>query len=224
MPKQKSWQPSAALYSLSQHLPCVHHYSRDKYHLSLSHACTHMQLVYRHACIPAGKRSAITGASMYVSSVQYISVKDCCIANCCYPVAAYNWIVYISGTQVRCLGSIPQLLHTFSHPFRGEEKKLACKFKTILALQLTWLTPAEAAMHACIKNIVYVPKCMWTAYKKRVINECSLLRISYTCNYYEHYTNFKTDVKNKHKLGRKFCMYNVPMLTMCGVNPMIFSY
>ena len=20
-----------------------------------------------------------------------------------------------------------------------------------------------------------------------------------TCNYYEHYTNFKTDVKNKHK-------------------------
>ena len=45
-----------------------------------------------------------------------------------------------------------------------------------------------------------------------------------TCNYYEHYTNFKTDVKNKHKLGRRFCMYNVPMLTMCGVNPMIFSY
>ena len=100
----------------------------------MSHACTHMQLVYRHACIPAGKRSAITGASMYVSSVQYISVKECCIANCCYPVA-YNIRLHITESFIylwsssRVSWSIPQLLHTFSHPFRGEGKSWLVSLK-----------------------------------------------------------------------------------------------
>ena len=52
--------------------------------------CSTLVLTYNYACIPAGKRSAITGTSMYVSSVQYISVMDCCIANCCYPVAVHK--------------------------------------------------------------------------------------------------------------------------------------
>ena len=103
----------------------------------MSHACTHMQLVYRHACIPAGKRSAITGASLYVSSVQYISVKDCCIANCCYPVAVYIWIVYISGTQVRCWSCNSSAAAYLFTSLQRWRKKLACKFKTKMALQIT---------------------------------------------------------------------------------------
>ena len=51
--------------------------------------------LYSHAtsvqtCMYTCRQAFCNHKGQHVSSVQYISVKDCCIANCCYPVAAYN--------------------------------------------------------------------------------------------------------------------------------------